>query len=223
MRRRGRSVLDGKPFISRYELLNTMVRPPNQLSIELTRNFFQSRALPTAKKQNDLLRRVGDAYKHGDAVTKKALSSNSLQKSPTVSDKNGKNNHQNGNNQNGNHRNNQRNGNGKGKGNNQNGTGGNDNSSGNTSRGNGNGGGGNHTPSTTDSTSGDPNNKKLKRRLAMAISCSICGFECGHSDIDCFKDPNSEDSKKAIEKNRSNAKMRDFFKAIDNAKKKRAN
>ena len=172
--------------------------------------------MPTAKKQSELLRRVGDAYKHGDANTKKALSSNSLQKSPTLNDKIG--NNKNGNNQNGNNRNGNRNG--KGKPNNSGNTPGNTDSNTNTTSRNTSSGGNNNTPSTSDSSTND---RKLKRRLAMAITCSICGFECGHSDIDCFKDPTSEESKKAIEKNRSNPKMRDFFKAIDNAKRKRAN
>ena len=168
--------------------------------------------------QQDHLRRVADAYKHGDAQTKKALSSNSLQKSPTL--KENADGNKSGNNQTGNGKNGKKNRGRNGNSNNTDNasTSGNGGSNGN-GRGNGNTGGGNSTSSNTDTASID--NKKMKRRLIMAISCSVCGFECGHSDIDCYKDPNTEESKKLIEKNRQDSKMRDFFKAIDNAKKKR--
>ena len=164
--------------------------------------------------QNDHLRRVADAYKHGDALTKKALTSNSLQKSPTLKEKEVNK---------GNHNGGDRNGKKNGKAKNQSGdssTNSSTNSNNNSTRGSSNGGG-NNTPSTSGNASVD--NKKLKRRLAMAVSCSVCGFECGHSDLDCFKDPTTEENKQAVEKNRKDSKMRDFFKAIDNAKKKRGN
>ena len=159
------------------------------------------------------LQRVNDAHKHGDLNVRKALSSNSLQRFDNSTGNDKSNNNGNGNqNQTGN-------GKKKGKKNakssetNPSNPAPATNSSNTTT-----------APSTTtsnNSTTGQLD-KKLKRRLVMAISCSVCGYEVGHSDLDCFKDPDSDESKKAVVENRKDVRMKDFFRNIDNAKKKRA-
>ena len=149
--------------------------------------------------------------KHGDADIRKALSSNSLQKCPTLGGPN--------NNQGKNPNNGQGNGKKNGKKNNNPNAKSSENPPSSNSR-NENSNSTATTNANPTSTSG-PVDKKLKRRLAMAITCSVCGFEAGHNDLDCFKNHETEESKKSITENRNDPRMKDFFRNIDNAKKKR--
>ena len=155
------------------------------------------------------LRRVQDGHKHGDADTRKALSSNSLQRSPTLSDNQSAGN---GNNKGKGQKKNKANNNRDSKANGGQGNDGNHTSKANTNT---------NTNATSSGSTGDVSDKKLKRRLEMAISCSICGFQAGHNDIDCFADPETEDSKAKIAENRKDPKMKFFFKNLDNAAAKR--
>ena len=162
------------------------------------------------------LQRVSDAHKHGDPTVRKALSSNSLQR---FDNSNGGNNKSgNGNPNNGNGQGNgqgKKNGkkNGKNSDNNNNSSTSNSETATTTSTGN--------TGNTSTSSTSNQLDKKLKRRLAMAISCSVCGYEAGHNDMDCFKNPDTDENKQAIVENRKDSRMKDFFRNIDNAKRKR--
>ena len=163
--------------------------------------------------QTTHLQRVSDAHKHGDATVRKALSSNSLQRFDNSNNGNGKGGNGNGNNNGENGQGNKKKGKKNGKNDNTPST-----SSDNT---NGASTSSSSSTSTSSNSSAAPLDKKLKRRLVMAVSCSVCGFEAGHSDLDCFKNPDTDESKKAVAENRKDARMKDFFKNIDNAKRKR--
>ena len=158
--------------------------------------------MPTARHQQDLLQRLNESFRHGTPEIRKALSSNSLQKSPTVTDnKDGKKNDGNTGN-NGPKKNNPR------KNNNR-----------NTERGSE---GGNAPRDATAGNSGDSKlDRKNKRKIDIASTCSLHGLNAGHNDILCFDDHTTEENKKKIEANRADAKMKNHFRELDHAASKR--
>ena len=157
--------------------------------------------MPTAKHQQDLLQRLNESFRHGTLEIRNALSSNSLQKSPTVTDgKDGK-------------KNDGGNGNNTGKKNGKKNKGRN---------GDRNPEGGNTSRDTSSNGSEEPKlDKKTKRKLDIATTCSLHGLNAGHSDAFCFDDPNTDENKKKIEANRADPKMKAHFREIDHAAHKR--
>ena len=65
--------------------------------------------------------------------------------------------------------------------------------------------------------------RKNKRKLELISTCSVHGLNCGHNDLTCFDDHTTEESKKKIEANRASDKMKNHFRELDFAAKKRKN
>ena len=164
--------------------------------------------MPTPRHQQDLLQRLNEAMKHGDANVRQALTSNSLQKSPTARDGEAKRNGD-GNGQGANGKGNRGNGKKNGRNNNH-----------NNSRTN------NSSSTTTGDNSGGPPeepklDKKIKRKLEIATTCSLHGLNANHTDVTCYDDHTTEDNQKTIAKNRADGKMKSHFRELDHAAKKR--
>ena len=159
--------------------------------------------MPTPRHQQELLQRLNESFRHGTVEIRKALSSNSLQKSPTVVDnKDGK------------------------KNNSDNQSGGNQNKR-NKKKGNGqdapqsSGTSGNSRDGSSNTNGEAKVDKKTKRKLDIATTCSLHGLNAGHTDILCFDDHTTEENKKKIEANRADVKMKHHFRELDHAAKKR--
>lgn len=154
--------------------------------------------MPTPKHQQDLLQRLNESLRHGTLEIRKALSSNSLQKSPTITDgKDGK----------------------KNADGNPNGKKGKKNNSGKSGRNGASDNSGDTANKTSEDTKTD---RKTKRKLEMATTCSLHGLNAGHNDIMCFDDHESEENKKKVDANRADPKMKNYFRDLDHASKKRA-
>ena len=155
--------------------------------------------MPTPRHQQDLLQRLNESFRHGTPELRKALSSNSLQKSPTIKDMDQKRN--------------QNSNSGGGEGNGQNKK--------KKKKNNGQGGQNNSEAGSSSTTEAPKTDKKTKRKLELASTCSIHGLDCGHNDLTCFDDPTLEANQKKIEANRANPKMKRHFHDLDFAAKKR--